>query len=54
MTQLEAAKMGEITEGMKFIAEREGINPEKLRRSVAKGHTVIFRKIINDMLAKDG
>ena len=48
MTQLEAAKRGEITEEMKFIAEREGIDPEKLRRSVAKGHTVIFRNVRHD------
>jgi len=48
MTQLEAAKRGEITEEMKFIAEREGISPEKLRKSVAKGHTVIFRNVKHD------
>ncbi len=48
MTQLEAAKRGEITEEMKFVAEREGISPEKLRRSVARGHTVIFRNVRHD------
>ncbi|WP_297064492.1 phosphomethylpyrimidine synthase ThiC [Thermococcus sp.] len=48
MTQLEAAKRGEITDEMKFVAEREGINPEKLRRSVVKGHTVIFRNVEHD------
>ena len=48
MTQLEAAKRGEITEEMKFVAEREDISPEKLRRSIAKGHTVIFRNVKHD------
>ena len=48
MTQLEDARNGIITEDMKFIAEKEGINPEKLRRSVAKGHTVIFRNVRHD------
>ncbi len=48
MTQMEEAKRGVITEEMKFIAEREGISTEKLRRSVAKGHTVIFRNVNHD------
>lgn len=48
MTQLEDARNGIITEDMKFIAEKEGINPEKLRRSVAKGHTAIFRNVRHD------
>lgn len=48
MTQLEEARRGVITEEMKFIAEREGISAEKLRRSVAKGHTVIFRNVRHD------
>ncbi len=48
MTQIEEAKRGVITEEMKFIAGREGIDPEKLRRSVAKGHTVIFRNVRHD------
>lgn len=48
MTQLEAAKRGEITEEIKFVAEKEGISPEKLRRSVARGHTVIFRNVKHD------
>ncbi|AJC72453.1 phosphomethylpyrimidine synthase [Thermococcus guaymasensis DSM 11113] len=48
MTQMKEAKRGVITEEMKFIAEREGISAEKLRRSVAKGHTVIFRNVRHD------
>ncbi|MDI3474794.1 MAG: phosphomethylpyrimidine synthase [Thermococcaceae archaeon] len=48
MTQLEEARRGVITEEMKFIAEREGIDAEKLRRNVAKGYTVIFRNVCHD------
>ncbi|AEC51012.1 Thiamine biosynthesis protein (thiC) [Pyrococcus sp. NA2] len=48
MTQIEDAKRGVITEEMKFIAEREGIDPEKLRKLVAKGYTVIFRNKVHD------
>ncbi|AMQ18075.1 phosphomethylpyrimidine synthase ThiC [Thermococcus peptonophilus] len=48
MTQLEEARKGSITEEMKFIAEREGIDTEKLRRNVAKGYTVIFRNVRHD------
>lgn len=48
MTQLEEAQKGVITEEMKFIAEREGIDVEKLRRNVAKGYTVIFRNVRHD------
>ncbi|WP_297421828.1 phosphomethylpyrimidine synthase ThiC [Thermococcus sp.] len=48
MTQLEAAKRGEVTEEMKFVAEREGIDLKKLKRSIAKGHTVIFRNVKHD------
>ncbi|WP_209478455.1 phosphomethylpyrimidine synthase ThiC [Thermococcus stetteri] len=48
MTQLEEARKGIITEEMKFIAEREGIDAEKLRRNVAKGYTVIFRNVRHD------
>jgi len=48
MTQIEEAKKGVITEEMKSVAEKEGIDPEKLRRNVAKGHTVIFRNVLHD------
>ncbi|NPA47763.1 MAG: phosphomethylpyrimidine synthase ThiC [Thermococci archaeon] len=48
MTQLEEARRGRITDEVRFIAEREGVDPEKLRRSVAKGHTVIFRNVHHD------
>lgn len=48
MSQMEEARKGVITEEMKFVAEKEGIDPEKLRRSVAKGYTVIFRNVRHD------
>lgn len=41
MTQLESAKKGIITEQMKYVAEVEGIEPEKLRELVAEGLVVI-------------
>ncbi|AMM54671.1 phosphomethylpyrimidine synthase ThiC [Pyrococcus kukulkanii] len=48
MTQIEQAKRGVITDEMMQIAQKEGISPEKLRRLVAKGHTVIFRNKVHD------
>jgi phosphomethylpyrimidine synthase len=41
MTQLEAAKKGEITEAMLAVAEDEGLDPEFIRDSVAAGTVVI-------------
>ena len=40
-TQLLAAKAGEITEEMRFVAEREQLSPEKIREEVAAGRMVI-------------
>ncbi|MCA6213475.1 phosphomethylpyrimidine synthase ThiC [Thermococcus bergensis] len=48
MTQIEDAKKGIITGEMKFIAEREGIKAEELRKNVAKGYTVIFRNLVHE------
>ncbi|WP_048147848.1 phosphomethylpyrimidine synthase ThiC [Palaeococcus ferrophilus] len=48
MTQLEEARKGVITEEMKFVAGREGVDAEKLRKNIAKGHTVIFRNVRHD------
>lgn len=48
MTQIEEAKKGNITEEMKYIAEKEGIKVEELRKNVAKGYTVIFRNVKHD------
>ena len=41
MTQLEAAKKGELTQELKKAAESEGISPERLCELVAKGRAVI-------------
>jgi phosphomethylpyrimidine synthase len=40
-TQMEAAKKGIITPEMKIVAEKEYMDPEKLRKSVAKGVVAI-------------
>ena len=48
ITQIEQAKRGVITDEMMQIAQKEGINPEKLRKLVARGHTVIFRNKVHD------
>ncbi len=41
MTQLESARSGEITPEMEFVAQREGLEPELIRREVARGRMVI-------------
>ena len=41
MTQLEAARAGEITPEMEFVAKREGLAPELIRDEVAAGRMVI-------------
>jgi phosphomethylpyrimidine synthase len=41
MTQLEQARAGRITPEMKFVAEREGLEPELIRAEVASGRMVI-------------
>ncbi len=41
MTQLEAARAGEITPEMEFVARRENLPPETIRQEVAKGRMVI-------------
>ncbi|ASJ16495.1 phosphomethylpyrimidine synthase [Thermococcus chitonophagus] len=48
MTQIEQAKKGVITDEMMQIAQKEGISPEKLRKLVAKGYTVIFRNKVHE------
>lgn len=40
-TQLLAARAGDITEEMRFVAEREQLSPEKIRDEVAAGRMVI-------------
>ncbi len=41
MTEMEAARQGLITEGIRAVAEEEGMEPEELRRKVAEGRVVI-------------
>jgi phosphomethylpyrimidine synthase len=41
MTQLEAARKGNITPEMRFVAEREDLDPELVRDEVARGRMVI-------------
>jgi phosphomethylpyrimidine synthase len=41
MTQLEAARRGEITPEMVLVAKKEGVDPEILRKRIAEGTVVI-------------
>ncbi len=41
MTQYEAARAGQITPEMEFVAKREGMAPERIREEVAAGRLVI-------------
>jgi phosphomethylpyrimidine synthase len=41
MTQLEAARQGEITPEMRIVASREALDPELVRAEVARGRMVI-------------
>jgi phosphomethylpyrimidine synthase len=41
MTQLELAKAGTITPEMQFVAQSEGLDPERVRDEVARGRMVI-------------
>jgi phosphomethylpyrimidine synthase len=41
MTQLEAARKGAITAEMRFVAERENLDPDLIRSEVARGRMVI-------------
>src|SRR5262245_7228606 len=41
MTQIEAARRGEITREMEYVARRENLEPELIRSEVAAGRMVI-------------
>jgi phosphomethylpyrimidine synthase len=41
MTQIQKARAGEVTPEMKYVAEREGLEPEVIRDEVARGRMVI-------------
>ena len=43
MTELEAARAGEITPAMEEVARAEGVSPEFVREGVAKGHIVLIK-----------
>ena len=47
--QMKLAKNGEYSEEMKFIAKKEGVDVEKLRRAVAAGHVVILKNSEHDV-----
>ncbi|MFY4814271.1 phosphomethylpyrimidine synthase ThiC [Haloarcula sp. AONF1] len=50
MTQLAAARNGTVTEAMKRIAEREGVEPGFVRQQVADGQAVIPANVGHDSL----
>src|SRR5882672_1521575 len=41
MTQIEAARQGTITDEMRYVAQREDLDPELIRDEVARGRMVI-------------
>ncbi|MHC1631619.1 MAG: phosphomethylpyrimidine synthase ThiC [Methanotrichaceae archaeon] len=45
MTLIKDARKGQITEEVKLVAAQEGIDPDKLRRLVAKGRVAIPRNV---------
>ncbi|MUN28375.1 phosphomethylpyrimidine synthase ThiC [Sulfuracidifex metallicus] len=51
-TQIELARRGQVTEEMKIIAEKEGIDPVFLREKVASGRVVIFRNLVRNNITR--
>ncbi|MHC1592135.1 MAG: phosphomethylpyrimidine synthase ThiC, partial [Candidatus Helarchaeales archaeon] len=51
MLQMKEAKNGTITDEMKQVAEKEGIDPEKIRRGIANGRIVITKNINKEIPA---
>src|SRR5215203_3736680 len=47
MTQIESARSGEVTPEMEFVAKRESLEPELIRREVARGRMVIPANIVH-------
>src|SRR3954468_21991047 len=47
MTQLEAARQGQITEEMQFVARREDLDPALVRDEVARGRMVIPANVVH-------
>jgi phosphomethylpyrimidine synthase len=50
LTQLEQAKKGQITDEMKYVSEKEGIEIIKLLKRVAKGQIVIPKNFTSDSI----
>lgn len=53
-TQMEAAKVGVITEAMEIVAKKERMEPEKLRELVAKGWVAIPANVNHKSLSPEG
>src|SRR5881394_3421066 len=47
MTQIEAARKGEVTPEMRFVAEREDLDVELIRAEVARGRMVIPANVVH-------
>ncbi len=47
MNQIESAKKNIITKEMQFTANREDIEPEKIMRDIANGHTIILKNKVH-------
>jgi phosphomethylpyrimidine synthase len=43
MNQLESAKAGLISAEMEIVAKEEGVDPEKIRKDIAEGRTIIVK-----------
>jgi phosphomethylpyrimidine synthase len=54
MTQLEKARNGIVTKEMRYVAEKEQIEPEAVREALAKGTAVIPANIIHTHLEPAG
>ncbi|MCF8095412.1 MAG: phosphomethylpyrimidine synthase ThiC, partial [Desulfobacteraceae bacterium] len=52
MTQLESAKSGHITDGMRQVAEAEGISAGYLCEEIARGRAVIPKNTGRDFYAR--
>ena len=53
-TQMQAAKSGVVTEEMKTVAQKENLDPEKLRGWVARGQVAIPANINHASLSPEG
>ncbi|WP_283170545.1 phosphomethylpyrimidine synthase ThiC [Curtanaerobium respiraculi] len=54
MTQMDAARAGEITPEMKLVAEKEGRDPEWIRERVARGRIAIPANVHHRALSAEG